>query len=133
MHHPACSAQQGDPANTSVHSVSLAYTHSVQLMPCLDMMHGLMRAGGCRYDWFGDHNLPWQTDLNTLNNTIDWNKINVITASPNAFDNRDPAQTGGGFGLLPWYLRSAAIPARPPPPSAAPGPAPAAQGQAAGK
>ena len=79
-----------------------------------------------RYDWFGDHNLPWQTDLNTLNNTIDWNKLNAITATPNPFDNRDPAQTGGGFGLLPWYLRSAVITQRAAP-GPAPGPAPAAQ------
>ena len=125
-----------DLADISVHAVPSVHAHPVQLMPCLGTMHGLMCAGGCRYGWFGDHNLPWQTDLNTLNNTVDWNKINAIMASPNAFDNRDPAQTGGGFGLLPWYLRSAAIPARPLPPSAAPGtalgPAPAAQGQAAG-
>ena len=77
-----------------------------------------------RYDWFGDHNLPWQTDLNTLNNTIDWNKLNAISATPNPFDNRNPDQTGGGFGLLPWYLRSAVIT-----PRAAPGPA---RGPAAG-
>jgi hypothetical protein len=67
--------------------------------------------------------LPWQTDLNSVNSTIDWTKINAISMTPNTFDNRDPAQTGGGFGLLPWYLRSAALP-----PSgagaAAPGPAP---------
>lgn len=88
--------------------------------------------GARRYDWFGDHNLSWQTDLNTLNATIDWNKLNAISASPNIFDNKDASASGGGFGLLPWYLRSAAIPPRPPPgPSPGPGPAPAAA-QAAG-
>ena len=81
----------------------------------------------CRYDWFGDHNLPWQTDLNSVSSAIDWNKINAISASPNTFDKRDPAQTGGGFGLLPWYLRSAAIPPRPPAPAGQPVPAPAGQ------
>jgi len=88
-----------------------------------------VKCAACRYDWFGDHNLPWQTDLNSLTGAIDWNKLNAISAIPNAFDNRDPAQTGGGFGLLPWYLRSAAIPPRP-----APGPAlaPAPSAQAAG-
>ena len=81
----------------------------------------------CRYDWFGDHNLPWQTDLNSVSSAIDWNKINAISASPNTFDKRDPAQTGGGFGLLPWYLRSAAIPPRPPAPAGQPVPAPSGQ------
>lgn len=75
-----------------------------------------------RYDWFGDHNLPWQTDLLTYNSTIDWAKIDAISATPNAFDNRDPTQTGGGFGLLPWYLRSAAA-------APAPAGAPAATGR----
>ncbi len=68
-----------------------------------------------RYDWFGNHNLPWQTDLLTYNSTVDWAKLNAITASPNTFDNRDVSQTGGGFGLLPWYLRSAAAAAQPAP------------------
>lgn len=45
--------------------------------------------------------------------------MNTLTAAPNAFDNRDPTQTGGGFGLLPWYLRAAAAP----PPAAAAAPA----------
>lgn len=41
---------------------------------------------------------------------MDWNKVNTLTAAPNRFDSRDPTQTGGGFGLLPWYLRAAAAP-----------------------
>ena len=82
-----------------------------------------------RYDWFGNHNMPWQTDLNYVNSSIDWNKINAITASPNVFDNRDPTQTGGGFGLLPWYLRSAALPAGGA--ATAPAPAPSGSGQQA--
>jgi hypothetical protein len=93
--------------------------------PCLST---LKRAVLCRYDWFGNHNTPWETDLNSVNSTIDWNKINVLTATPNLFDNRDASQTGGGFGLLPWYLRSAlAAQQPPPPPSAAPSPGDATQ------
>lgn len=49
---------------------------------------------------------------------MDWTKLNAITASPNTFDNRDPAQTGGGFGLLPWYLRSASAAQAAPAPAA---------------
>ena len=57
--------------------------------------------------------------------TVDWNKLNAIAATPNPYDNRDPAQTGGGFGLLPWYLRSGVIAQRPAPgPGPGPGPAP---------
>ena len=45
-------------------------------------------------------------------------QVNTLTAAPNRFDNRDTLQTGGGFGLLPWYLRAAAAP-----PAASPAPA----------
>ena len=31
-----------------------------------------------RYDWNGNHNLPWATDLNTVNATVDWSKLDVI-------------------------------------------------------
>ena len=63
--------------------------------------------------------MPWQTDFNSLNSTVDWNKLNTLTAAPNRFDNRDPLTTGGGFGLLPWYLRAAAAPQASAPPAAA--------------
>ena len=36
----------------------------------------------CRYDWIGDHNAPWQTDLNSQNSTIDWNKVGLPGSLP---------------------------------------------------
>ena len=108
--------------NSSTQRVDVTYECEIPL----HANGGEILCAVARYDWFGDHNPPWQTDLNNLNNTIDWNKLNAITATPNPFDNRDPAQTGGGFGLLPWYLRSAVITQRPAP-GPAPGPAPTAQ------
>ena len=111
---------------------SCAATPSMRLGLALSCVHMSDLHAACRYDWFGDHNLPWLTDLNSVSSAIDWNKINAISASPNTFDNRDPAQTGGGFGLLPWYLRSAAIPRAPRPPAPAGQPVPAPAGQATG-
>ena len=61
--------------------------------------------------------MPWQTDFNFLNSTVNWNIMDTLTAAPNPYDNRDPATTGGGFGLLPWYLRAAAAPQAAAPPA----------------
>ena len=63
--------------------------------------------------------MPWTTDFNYLNSTVNWSIMNTLTAAPNPYDNRDPATTGGGFGLLPWYLRAAAAPQASAPPAGA--------------
>ena len=63
--------------------------------------------------------MPWQTDFNFLNATVNWNIMDTLTAAPNS-------TTGGGFGLLPWYLRAAAAP------QAAAPPAPDSQASATG-
>ena len=40
-----------------------------------------------RYDWNGNHNLPWATDLNTVNATVDWSKLDVIRSAHAACPN----------------------------------------------
>ncbi len=35
---------------------------------------------------------------------IDFTSINALTANPNPYDNSTAAISGGGLGLLPWYL-----------------------------
>ena len=32
-----------------------------------------------RYDWEGNHNVPWTTDLNDVTGAVDWTKFNSIT------------------------------------------------------
>ncbi len=56
--------------------------------------------------------------------SLGWDKVNALTAQPNALTAAAPNATAGlGFGLLLWYLRQP-----PPAPAATPAPSAAATG-----
>ena len=39
--------------------------------------------------------------------SVDFGTINILTATPNPFNAKQASLSGGGLGLLPWYIHPA--------------------------